>query len=76
MSKMPIDRLRSDPVAFLPALLALAMASMSLPVRAEARLLALCSGDEAPLGKPGRDCDQACHSNCSRHKKPGSLRGF
>jgi hypothetical protein len=60
--------LRREPFAFLPALLALTLAAFSLPARAEARLISLCSGGSLP-GAPDRDCDTACHVGCPREKK-------
>ena len=45
--------LRSEPLAYLPALLALALAAVAVPARAEARLISLCSGGTLPaLGRP------------------------
>ncbi len=62
--------LRSEPLAHLPALLALALAAVAVPARAEARLISLCSGSSLPApSKPSRDCDQACHIGCSREKR-------
>jgi hypothetical protein len=67
--------LRSEPLAHLPALLALALAAVAVPARAEARLISLCSGSSLPAPgtptpiTPGRDCDQACHIGCSREKR-------
>ncbi len=61
--------LRSEPLAYLPALAALALAAVSLPARAEARLISLCSGGTLPNGTPDRDCDTACHVGCTRTKK-------
>ena len=62
--------LRSEPFAYLPALLALALAAIAVPARAEARLISLCSGSNLPApGAPSRDCDQACHIGCSREKR-------
>jgi len=62
--------LRSEPLAHLPALLALTLAAFSLPARAEARLISLCSGNSLPApSTPSRDCDQACHIGCSREKR-------
>jgi hypothetical protein len=67
--------LRSEPFAYLPALLALALAAIAVPARAEARLISLCSGSSLPApgapspSKPSRDCDQACHIGCSREKR-------
>lgn len=67
--------LRHEPLAHLPALLALALAAMSLPARAEAQLTSLCSGRSLPGPQaPRRECDQACHVGCSREKKTGSSR--
>ena len=60
--------LRRDPLAYLPALLALMLAAFSLPAGAEIRLISLCSGGSLPA-QPGRDCDQACHIGCSREKR-------
>jgi hypothetical protein len=60
--------LRTEPLAHLPALLALALAALAVPVRAEARLISLCSGGSLP-GEPGRDCNPACHVGCSREKR-------
>lgn len=70
---MSLEALRRAPLAHLPALIALALASISLPVASRARLVSLCSGGQAPLPgqMPGRDCDVACHAGCSRTKKPG-----
>lgn len=75
-------RLRHDPLACLPALLALAMATISLPARAHTRLLMLCSGGvlTVPLSAPGqpqrpdRECDSACHAGCSREKRSDTGR--
>jgi hypothetical protein len=62
--------LRSEPLAHLPALLALALAAVAVPARAEARLISLCSGSSLPApDAPSRDCDQACHIGCSREKR-------
>jgi hypothetical protein len=62
--------LRSEPLAHLPALLALVLAAMAVPARAEVRLINLCSGSNLPApNAPGRDCDQACHIGCSREKR-------
>jgi hypothetical protein len=62
--------LRRDPLAYLPALLALTLAAFSLPARAEAPLVSLCSGSSLPApSTPSRDCDQACHISCSREKR-------
>lgn len=71
---MITDPLRRDPLLHLPALIALALAATSLPARAEARLMVLCSGGQvpSPARQPGNDCDQACHASCSRSRKPGS----
>jgi hypothetical protein len=72
------DRLRREPLAFLPALIALAMAATSLPARSQTTLIALCSGgalpspndpDRAPDRAPDRECDPACHVGCTRPKK-------
>ena len=60
--------LRTEPLAHLPALLALALAAISLPARAEARLVSLCSGGNQPAGS-GRDCDPACHIGCHRDRR-------
>lgn len=72
-------RLRHDPLACLPALLALAMATASLPARAHIQLVMLCSGAALPVPgqpqHPDRECDSACHAGCSRDKRhPGSGR--
>lgn len=66
-----LTRLRADPLAFLPALVALALAGSTLPARAETRLLALCNGGALPNPgqMPNRDCDTACHVGCLREKK-------
>lgn len=62
--------LRSEPLAHLPALLALALAAVAVPARAEARPIRLCSGSSLPApSTPSRDCDQACHIGCSREKR-------
>jgi hypothetical protein len=62
--------LRTEPLAHLPALIALALAAIAVPARAEARLISLCSGSSLPApGTPSRDCDQACHIGCSREKR-------
>lgn len=64
------DKLRTEPLAHLPALLALALAAIAMPSHAETTLLNLCSGNSLPAQPtPGRDCDQACHIGCSREKK-------
>lgn len=60
--------MRREPLAYLPALLALALTALAIPARAEARLISLCSGKSLP-GTPGRDCDPACHVGCPREKK-------
>ncbi|WP_017669023.1 hypothetical protein [Sandarakinorhabdus sp. AAP62] len=60
--------LRTEPLAYLPALLALALAAMSVTARAEAPLISLCSGKNLPR-EPSRECDQACHIGCSREKR-------
>ena len=60
--------MRREPVAYLPALLALTLAAFSLPARAETRLISLCSGNSLP-DEPDRDCDQACHIGCTREKR-------
>jgi len=76
---MSIDRLRGEPLAHLPALIALALASFSLPARANARMITLCSGSNVPLAPvPGRrsDGDSACHAGCIRQKRPGASRGL
>jgi hypothetical protein len=67
-----LTRLRRDPLAFLPGLVALALASTTLPNRAEARLAVLCNGGALPVPgqQPDRDCDSACHIGCTRTKKP------
>lgn len=65
-----IERLRAEPFAALPALIALAVTGLSLPARAEARFMASCSGGQIPA--PTRDCETACHAACNRPKKPGS----
>lgn len=66
-----LTRLRADPLAFLPGLIALALASTTLPARAETRLAALCNGGALPI--PGQlpegDCDTACHVGCTRTKR-------
>ena len=77
------DRLRRDPLAHLPALLALAMASPSLPAyahtNANAQLVMLCSGSAIPApGQrplPGRDCDSVCHAGCSRDRRGAGRSG-
>jgi hypothetical protein len=62
--------LRTEPLAHLPALIALALAAIAVPARAEARLISLCSGSSRPApSTPGRDCDPACHIGCSREKR-------
>jgi hypothetical protein len=61
-----------EPLAHLPALIALALAAISLPARAQTMLLVSCSGAPLPAnpGQRGnRECDQACHVGCSRQKK-------
>jgi hypothetical protein len=64
--------LRAEPLAFLPGLVALALASTTVPARAEARLVQLCNGGALPMPgqTPDRDCDSACHIGCTRPKKP------
>lgn len=71
---MTVDGLRREPLAHLPALIAIALAAVSLPAFSTTRLVALCSGGEVPLPgqAPNRDCDQACHIGCSRTKKTGA----
>ena len=66
-----VARLRGEPLIYLPALAALALASTSLPARAEARLVMLCNGGAlpAPGQSPERECDSACHVGCTRPKK-------
>jgi hypothetical protein len=66
---MMTTMLRAEPVAYLPALAALALAALSLPARAETRLIALCSGGTLPAGTPNRDCETACHAGCARIRK-------
>jgi hypothetical protein len=70
------ESLRNEPLAYLPALIALAMAAVSLPARANTQLVSLCSGATLP-GKTdqrgNRDCDTACHVGCQRQKKSGRL---
>ncbi len=67
--------MRHEPLAYLPALVALALAAFSLPARAHSQLISLCSGATVPAnpGDPGkrgdRDCDSACHVGCTRQKK-------
>ena len=65
--------MRREPLAYLPALLALTLAAFSLPARAETRLISLCSGGSLPApdtpNAPDRDCDQACHIGCTREKR-------
>ena len=65
---MRIEQLRRDPLAHLPALLALALAAMALPAQAQARLVTLCSGGSLPVPGRGQDpgCEQACHVGCRR----------
>jgi len=70
------ETLRHEPLAHLPALIALALAAISLPARANTQLLTLCSGATLPAnpGKTGKsDCDSACHVGCQRQKKSGRL---
>jgi hypothetical protein len=74
-----VTRLRHDPLACLPALLALAMASISLPARAHTQLVMLCGSGALPVPgqppRPDRECDSACHAGCSRDKRlPGAGR--
>jgi hypothetical protein len=75
-----LARLRHDPLACLPALLALAMAAISLPARAHTQMLLLCSGGAlpapapapalwegpAPIGAPGQPTtpNRDCDSAC------------
>lgn len=65
-----------EPLAHLPALIALALAAISLPARAQVQLVSLCSGATLPIA-PGRngkaDCDTACHVGCSRDRRSGRL---
>jgi hypothetical protein len=66
------ESLRNEPLGYLPALIALAMAALSLPTRANTQLLSLCSGTTLPASptKNGKsDCDSACHVGCQRQKK-------
>ncbi|MCU0890956.1 MAG: hypothetical protein MUE77_04245 [Sandarakinorhabdus sp.] len=67
-----LSRLRANPMAFLPGLIALALASTTLPARAETRLMALCNGGALPIPgqMPDGGCDTACHIGCQRPKKP------
>lgn len=70
------ETLRNEPLAYLPALIALALAAFSLPARANTQLLYLCSGTTLPTspGKGGKaDCDSPCHIGCPRQKKSGRL---
>jgi hypothetical protein len=67
--------MRHEPMAYLPALLALALAAFSLPARAQTQLITLCSGGSLP-GTPmprNQDCDSACHVGCTARKKSGRL---
>jgi hypothetical protein len=61
--------MRTEPLAYLPALIALALSVFALPSRAQAQLISLCSGTALPGQTPERDCDQACHIGCTRTKK-------
>lgn len=64
--------MRAEPLAYLPALVALALAATSLPARAHLQLLSLCSGTPAPASpqqRGNRECDTACHIGCPRQKK-------
>lgn len=63
-------RLRLEPLAYLPALLALLLAGWAMPARAQGLLAASC-GSGAPVRLPGpvRDCDQACHIGCNRERR-------
>lgn len=73
MAKM----LRNNPFAYLPALIALALAAISLPARAQVQLASLCSGGSLPTAPAGsRDCDQACHIGCNRPKKGANSGRF
>lgn len=64
------DWLRGEPLAFVPALVALAMAATSLPARSQTALILSCAGTTLPgQPLPDRDCDQACHVGCTRGKK-------
>ncbi len=71
--------LRTDPLAHLPALLALIIAASAVPVQAQASLaqtmlVALCAGGSAPApAQPRRDCDPVCHINCARERRSGRL---
>jgi hypothetical protein len=61
---------RTDPLAHLPALIALALAATSLPARSQTVLISLCSGGSLPgQQQPARDCDTACHIGCTREKR-------
>ncbi|WP_310476741.1 hypothetical protein [Sandarakinorhabdus sp.] len=60
--------LRRDPLAYLPALLAITLTALAVPARAEALLISLCSGGSLP-DQPVRDCDPACRVGCNREKK-------
>jgi hypothetical protein len=71
---MLTERLRAEPLAYLPALVALALAGISLPARSQARLISLCSGGQAPIRGQRPDCDLACHAGCTR-KRPGGSGG-
>lgn len=66
--------LRNDPLAHLPALLALIIAASAVPAQSQTMLVALCAGGSMPApGQPRRDCDPVCHINCARERKSGRL---
>ena len=62
--------MRHEPLAYVPALVALILAAFSLPARSQTMLVSACSGAPLPAN-PGqrRECDSACHVGCSRQKK-------
>ncbi len=65
--------MRHEPLAYLPALLALALAAVSLPARAQTQLILSCNGNSLPANPGNRDCDTACHVGCTARKKSGRL---
>ncbi|MEI6485242.1 MAG: hypothetical protein WCO11_03135 [Sphingomonadales bacterium] len=65
--------LRREPLAHLPALLALILAASAGPARAQT-MLSLCAGGSRPGPvQPRRECDAVCHVSCARGRRSGRL---
>jgi hypothetical protein len=60
-------------MAYLPALLALALAGFSLPARAQTQLILSCNGNSLPANPGKPDYDSACHTGSTARKKSGRL---